>query len=366
MLWGVFGALLRFLPYIGSLIGAVLPVAMGLAVFPGWHHAGVAFALFVLLELAVSNIVEPLLYGAHTGISSLAILVAAVFWGMIWGSVGLILSTPLTVCLIVLGRHVPQLKFLEVLLGDEPVLLPEQCFYQRLLARDLDEARSLAEAHLKTNSLESLYDTVILPALKLVEEDYQREGLDEGARRFVLRSVKELIDDLGEEQAMEAPVSNGQNEAYVTVRLNKSSQLTANVACIAASGGTDELVTIMLAQVLHQAGCRVRALRAASAEKSALTASRFDSNIVCVSVISPFAGGEARTLCRKLRAGISNAQVVMGMWNLDSNAAQQKLGSGCPGPVATSFSDAITQIRKLAQRGNAASVEEPAPQSLGV
>jgi hypothetical protein len=252
------------------------------------------------------------------------------------------------------------------------VLLPEQCFYQRLLARDREEARSIAESHLKNNSLESLYNTIILPALKLVEEDYQEEGLNESARRFALRSVKELIDDLGEQQVAEAPLSNEQNEAYVTVRLNDSSSLdsssplSANVTCIAASGGADELVTIMLSQVLHQGGCRARALRAATAEKLALTASRFDTNIVCVSAISPFAGGEARMLCRKLRASMSNAQVVMGMWNLDSNAAQQKLGPGCPGPVATSFSEAVEQIRKLAEGRNAASIETSAQESLGV
>ncbi|MGA8763699.1 MAG: AI-2E family transporter, partial [Candidatus Sulfotelmatobacter sp.] len=131
LLWGVLAALLRFVPYIGTLIAAAFPVAMVLAVFPGWQHAGLTFGVFVVLELVVANIIEPMLYGVHTGISSLAILVAAVFWTTLWGPVGLILSTPLTVCLIVLGRYVPQLKFLEVVLGDEPVLLPEQLFYQR-------------------------------------------------------------------------------------------------------------------------------------------------------------------------------------------------------------------------------------------
>ncbi len=164
LLWGVFAAILRFVPYVGSPIAAALPIAMALAVFPAWREAEYIFGVFLVLELTVANVVEPLLYGAHTGISSLAILVAAVFWASLWGPVGLVLSTPLTVCLIVLGRHVPQLDFLEVLLGDEPVLLPEQCFYQRLLALDEIEARAIAESYLKENTLEDLYDSVILPA----------------------------------------------------------------------------------------------------------------------------------------------------------------------------------------------------------
>ena len=136
---------------------------MALAVFPGWHQAGIIVGLFVVLELIVGNVVEPWLYGAHTGISSLAILVAAVFWAILWGPVGLILSTPLTVCLILMGRYVPQLSFLEVLLGDEPVLPVEAHFYQRLLALDQEEARDIAEHYVKDNSITEFYDCVLIP-----------------------------------------------------------------------------------------------------------------------------------------------------------------------------------------------------------
>jgi predicted PurR-regulated permease PerM len=185
LLWGVLAALLRLVPYVGTLIATAFPVAMALAVFPGWEHAALILALFVILELLIANLLEPWLYGAHTGISALAILIAAVFWSMLWGPIGLILSTPLTVCLMLVGRYVPQLTFLEILLGDAPVLGPEELFYQRLLAMDQDEARSIAEEQLREKSLENLYETVLIPALRLAEEDRHTEAVGERTSEFI-------------------------------------------------------------------------------------------------------------------------------------------------------------------------------------
>jgi len=145
LLWGVLVGLLRFLPYIGPPLGGIMPLLLSMAVFDGWTRPLMTLALFIITELIISNLVEPMLYGAHTGISSLAILVAAIFWTAIWGPIGLILSTPLTVCMVVIGRHVPQLSFLHVLLGDEPSLTPDSRFYQRLLAMDHEEARQVLE-----------------------------------------------------------------------------------------------------------------------------------------------------------------------------------------------------------------------------
>ena len=150
-LWGVSAAILRFLPYVGPPMAAVMPIVLSLAVFPGWHEALVTAGLFLVLELLVANVIEPLLYGGHVGLSPLAILVAAVFWTLIWGFPGLVLSTPLTVCLVVIGRYVPSLGFLNVLLGDEPVLSPHAQYYQRLLAADQSEARHILEECLKEN-----------------------------------------------------------------------------------------------------------------------------------------------------------------------------------------------------------------------
>jgi predicted PurR-regulated permease PerM len=352
LLWAVFAGVLRFVPYVGSPIASALPIAVALAVFPGWYHAGLILATFVVLELTVSNIVEPMLYGAHTGISSLAILVAAVFWTMLWGPVGLILSTPLTVCLIVLGRHVPQLDFLEVVLGDEPVLLPEQCFYQRLLALDQEEARVIAETHLRENSLESLYETVILPALKLAEHDYHNDGFDGEARTAMLQTVKEMIEDFGDQYAgdpysEDLLFSAAEGESFPQPHLAERKSMPASIACIPSRRGSDELLATMLTQLLRQAGYQARELSASAPDNVLSAISRLDCNIACISSISAFTVIEARGLCKRLRGSFSGLPVVIGLWSLDGNTARQRLGSGCSCAVATSLSDAIGQVRQL-------------------
>ena len=151
--------------------------------------------VFLCLEIVVSNFVEPLLYGAQTGVTSIGILFAAVFWTTLWGPVGLLLSTPLTVCLVVMGRHVPYLSFLQIMLGDEPVLPPEARFYQRLLAMDQDEARRILEQDFKDMCLGDLYDSVIVRALSLAEQDRHRDMLDETTEKFIFQSTKELLDE---------------------------------------------------------------------------------------------------------------------------------------------------------------------------
>ncbi len=183
ILWGCLATVLRFIPYLGPVIGALFPIALSFAVAPGWTLPVLTLGLFVTLELFSNNVLEPWLYGASTGLSPVAVLVAAVFWTMLWGPLGLLMSTPLTVCLVVLGRHVPQLGFFDVLLGDEPALSPEVKFYQRLLARDPDEATELAEEYLEDGSLDKLYDSVILPALVHAEQDRLRGSLHRSSRR---------------------------------------------------------------------------------------------------------------------------------------------------------------------------------------
>ena len=363
LLWGVFAALLRFIPYIGTLIAAALPVALALAVFPGWRQAGITFAAFLFIELTVSNVIEPLLYGAHTGISSLAILVAAVFWATLWGPVGLILSTPLTVCLMVLGRYVPQLNFLEIVLGDEPVLPPEQRFYQRLLAMDSEEARTIAESHLKDNPVESLYESVFIPALRLAEQDHQIEGLDDDTRRFLLRSTRELIEDFGERFADERPSARLEDDAC---HQGKFAGSNATIACIPARNGPDELVAVMLAQLLRHAGFHAHELKAGSMEEMLAGVSQHQYNVICVSSLLPFAIGQTRALCKRLQASIPGVQVIVGLWNLEGgiSAARERLGAGSVNIVTTTLTDTLEQVRKITNSTVAAEVlaeAEPMP-----
>jgi predicted PurR-regulated permease PerM len=361
LLWGVFGALLRFVPYVGTLLAAAFPIAMALAVFPGWRQAGLTFGAFVALELTVSNIVEPMLYGAHTGISPLAILVAAVFWATLWGPVGLILSTPLTVCLMVLGRYAPQLKALEIVLGDEPVLPLEQQFYQRLLAMDQEEARAIAEGHLKERPLVSLYESIFVPALRLAEQDHQVEGLDDDTRRFLFRSTKELIEDLGDRIA-DLPAAETQDDTYGQAEQRQVGSASAKIACMAARNGPDELVAMMLTQLLRHAGYQVRELKSADVDEALAAVSKHEFQILCVSSLPPLAVPLARSLCKRLLAKDPNLQVVVGVWNFEGGAAaaRERLGAGCSSLVTTTLSDALTQVRQLAD--SAIAVEKLAEQ----
>lgn len=204
LLWGMLALALRFVPYIGPIIGALLPLFLALAVAPGWALLLWTAALFIVMELITGNVIEPWLYGSRTGLSPLAIIVAAIFWTWLWGPLGLVLSTPLTVCLVVLGRHVPQFEFLDVLFGNEPVLEPHARLYQRLLAGDPDEATDHAEEFLEDKYLFEFYDKVAIPALLLGEHDRMRGVLDDEQRRLLAGSAETLVANLDDSAQQEA------------------------------------------------------------------------------------------------------------------------------------------------------------------
>ncbi|MGB2604768.1 MAG: AI-2E family transporter [Candidatus Sulfotelmatobacter sp.] len=359
LLWGFVAGFLRFVPYIGSFAAAAFPIAMAIAVFPGWRQAGIVFGVFLALELIISNVVEPLLYGANTGISSLAILVASVFWATIWGPVGLILSTPLTVCLVVLGRYVPQLNFLEVVLGDEPALPLEQLFYQRLLAADQEEARSIAEIYLKDHPIEGLYETIIIPALRLAEQDYYVDALDDDTRRFILRATRELIEDVCDRLAEDLSSTNADENGDQQSEPSAFAESYANIGCIPVRGGADELVAIMLAQLLRSQGFRALHLRSAAIDEMVAEISQQGFTTVCVSCLPPFASASARSLCRRLKASSPGVRIIMGVWHLEGgvSAARSRLGTGCPDLVLTTLAEALSEVHRLATPGSV--VESP-------
>ncbi len=200
ILWGILATTLRFIPYIGPWIAAAMPIGLSMAISTNWAAPLLTIGLFVVLELFTNNVLEPWLYGKNTGVSAVAVLLAAVFWTWLWGPVGLLLATPLTVCLLVIGKHVPQLSFLDTLLGNEPVFEPKKRVYQRLLAGDQEEATELLDEYLEHTPLVEVYDTVLIPALALAETHWHRGELDEGRHKFILQSLKEMIEDRGERQ----------------------------------------------------------------------------------------------------------------------------------------------------------------------
>ena len=213
VIWGSLAAALRFIPYVGTFVSALLPLALSLAVFPGWLQPALVVGLFLVLDLVTIMVMEPWLYGQSAGISQVALLIAVIFWAWLWGPAGLLLATPLTVCLIVLGKHLPALGFIVVLMGDRPVIEAKARYYQRLLARDQDEAADIVEAYVNADGRESVYDAVLLPALFYAKQDRDRGLLSENDAQFVGQATREILDVL----AHDAPAPSERDTGDLSV-----------------------------------------------------------------------------------------------------------------------------------------------------
>ncbi len=349
LLWGVCGSLLRFIPYIGTPIAAAFPMIMAVAVFPGWMQAGLTFVLFLCLELTIANLIEPWLYGSNTGISSLAILVAAIFWGTLWGPVGLILSTPLTVCLLLAGRHVPQLSFLEILLGDEPVLAPQAHFYQRLLALDDEEARQITDRYSKDNSLAAVYDSVFIPALGLAEQDRHRKGLDEVRARFIYQTIWELVEEMFEAALRASPPKDDASVAALS-----GSWAPGAILCLPANDEADDLAGAMLTQLLQFAGRQCQCLPRSSLATMLEQVENLRAGAVCVSALPPFAAGHARSVCKQLRKRFPQLRIIVGLWGFPGGVAkaQERIGVTSADKIGTSLVEVVSILTEPASPKN--------------
>ena len=338
LLWGVCSFLLRFIPYLGTPVSALFPMVLAFAIFPGWTQIAETFGAFLTLEISTANFIEPWLYGAHTGVSSLAILVAAIFWGALWGPVGLILSTPLTMCLMLLGKYVPQLSFLDVLLGDEPVLAPKELLYQRLLAFDLEETREISWRYLKENSLMNFYDQVLLPVLTLAEQDRRRNSLDEGRARFIHESVRELV-----EEANDISLGNSTEPQSCAIEKEKP---PATVVCVPARNESDEVAAMMMVQILEREGHAAQALPRNQLGKILEELEKQHPDVICISAVHPLAPGQARPLCRQLRQNWPDVKLIIGLWEYPGGAikAQERIGSSCADHIGTSLEEVVCAI----------------------
>jgi predicted PurR-regulated permease PerM len=348
LLWGVIAAVLRFLPYVGPTIGALLPTVLSLAVFDGWARSLMVVGLFLFIEIIVANFLEPMLYGAQTGISSLAILVAAVFWTLLWGPAGLVLSTPLTVCLVVLGRYVPQLKFLHILLGDEPVLTPEAHFYQRLLAADHREARQVLEQHLLGKSLLELYDSVVIPALGLAERDRHQNDLDEAVERFICQSTRELIEELHDKSAEveEMSVVAAEGHDLKDAASQGGTALRPKVVCVPTRDEADEIAGTMLAQLLERDGRDAQCISLGTTQEMLEQIVNENPDIVFLSALPPFALTYARTLYKKVRARLPDVSIFIGVWNFSEvDKLSTRLALDSNGRGVTTLRAALEEVR---------------------
>jgi predicted PurR-regulated permease PerM len=315
ILWGMLAALLRYVPYLGIWVAAIMPALVAFAVEPGWIRLPIVFGLYFGIDLMMYNFVEPLLYGTSTGVSPMGILVAAVFWTWLWGPVGLLLATPLTVCLVVLGRYVPKLEFLSVILSDEPVLKPETRFYQRMLAMDLEEATQVAEEFIKGKSLEEFYDLVAIPALRMAEEERHRDRLDETRQDFIFQNTRFVIEDMAERadelvagNHSTKPKTNGKN---ATQPKNDSANAEPGIICIPARDEADEIAALMMAQLLNKRGITPKILSADSLVSEYLEeVGHGQTRIACVVAVPPFGYTHARYLCRRLRDQFAEIKLV--------------------------------------------------------
>ena len=356
VLFAALATLCRFITYLGTPIASLTPTVLALAVFPGWGHSAEVFCVFVVLEIA-TGYVEPHVYGKHTGLSSLAVLIAAAFWTLIWGPIGLILSVPLTVCLVVIGSHVPSLEFLKVLLGDQPVIPPYTLFFQRMLAHDKREAINILENSLKNESLAAVYDSILIPALTLVEMERQKGELEESTARFIRNNTSEMVDELGF-RALEEKYQRAQ-----TATDSQDPTNSASILVIPVRDGSDNLISTMLAQVLDQAGFHAASLSVQRIDDTVSIVTEQKPDIVFLSGMPPVAMARAHRIFRSLRSANPGLKIIMGIWHYNEDPARAALMISRTEDlhVSTSLADAIA--RALIHAEPKPAVPEPLDES---
>lgn len=348
LLWGFIVGVLRFVPYLGTWIAAALVTGFSIATLPGWGLPLAIFGFFLVLELLTANAVEPLLFGHSTGVSPLALLLSAAFWTWLWGPVGLILSTPLTVILVVLGKYVPELHFFEVLLGDEPVLSIDLMFYQRLVARDVDEAADLVEDYLRDRAPESVYDEVLMPALLHAKRDNERGELEADTYEFVLQGIREVEEDVATMLAEQFKTASGANKALA-------------LGC-PGRDEADELALVMLGQMMHLTGYSLEIVSSKKLSGEVLERLERDKpTAVVVGSLTPGGLSQARYLCKRMRQQAPQLKILIGRWgerDKNERLEQRLLAAGADG-VAWTLQDSRAQIVPLLQvAANAAPVEK--------
>jgi len=356
-LWGLVAMIMRFVPYIGALISAIFPLILAAAVGSGWQMLILTAALFVVLELLAGQVIEPLIFGHSSGLSPVAIILSASFWTWLWGPVGLVLATPLTVCLVVLGRHVDRLKFLDVMLGDRPPLTPPQLAYQRMLAGDPIEAVEQAHEYLKDSSPENYYDAILLKGLRLAEADRQLGHLDDDRLNRVVSTVEELVAELEADVAPTEPKSpdlssspgaaiaiEQANARHVLIQEQPISPLS--VVCIPGAGRLDEAPALVLAQLL-----RYRGIKAIAEKTDALSISKLlslelaNTALVCVCYLSQPSTAKIQYAVRGLSRRIDGARILFALLGTEAEKPVENASSALvtSGSFAATL-DAIVQV----------------------
>ena len=333
-LWAIVGIVTRFIPYIGGPLTAIVPGMLAIAVDPGWSKLLWTIALFAVVETVTANVAEPWIYARSTGLSAVAIVAAAAFWTWLWGTVGLLLATPLTVCLVVLGRYVPHLQFLDVLLGNEPVLSPPERFYQRLLARDPEEATEEAELYAREHSIDAFFDDVAVPALAMAQTDSDRGALPAPRRAAIAGGLATVLDNLAED---------GQPD---------DDQRREPIVCLAGRNELDLAAAWLLQHLLRRRGHPVQVF-----SPDALTTFNLDrlplrnAPVVCLSLLSAGSSARVQYLIRRVRRRARHARLLVGFWGQPREALANA------DPAVTAIADATV----ISLAGAVAEIEAAVP-----
>jgi hypothetical protein len=366
-LWGILAGLLRFVPYFGSFIAAALPLALAAAVEPGWSMAAWTAALFVVCETIMGQVVEPLVYGNSTGLSPLSVVISAIFWGWLWGPIGLILSMPLTLCVVTMGRHVDRLQFLDVLLGDRPPLTPVESFYHRMVAGKIDDVLEDAEELLKQRSLSAYYDEVAVPGLQMAAADAERGALGEAHVAAILDGVENFLDEMAEYEDRQPEAEERGAAGFLRIRkevtrpaepaLLEPEELPAEwrapsaVLCVAGRAALDGAASAMLAQLLEKHGFGARVMPHAVAGTRAALAAVDVAGVRMVCLISAGGPGSAshlRYTVRRLRHRLPDAAILVGLLpaeTLDDDRLRAAIGAD---RYAASLREAMAECREQA------------------
>jgi predicted PurR-regulated permease PerM len=323
MLWGLLGTLLRFIPYAGVWVAVAMPATLAFAIFDGWTEVGWVLGVFLILELFLVNVLEPWLYGRSAGLSAIAIIVAALFWTWLWGPVGLLLAVPLTVCIAVMGRYIPELGYLNVLLGVEPVLPPEARFYQRLVARDRDESIALADEYAAEHGQAALFDALLIPALALIETDRHKGALEPETERFAFDTTRHILDELGED--------------------GTETTAAPHVCILPARDQADELAGAMLARLLP--GAQVFSAKTLATE-TLEQVGEGACKTICISAVPPQAASHASYLARRMKKRFPKLRIVVALWtNESTDKVKPRLLDAGIDEVATRLPEVLAQLR---------------------
>jgi len=363
ILWGVLAAVARFIPYAGPVLGGAAPILMSLAVFDSWTAPLMIVGLVIVLELIQNLVVEPLVYGQSIGVSEVALLIMIAFWTWLWGSIGLVLAAPLTVCLMVICKSVPDLEFIGLLLSSEPALEPHHVFYQRLVAKDEDEAREIVDSWLKEHSRMELFEQLLIPTLISCRRDGKQERLSTEDQAFVFRIIRQILE---EAESASQPKNGAAAGGTADEKLRPPTERPLILGC-PANDEADELALLMLAELLRgeQWSMRVLSSQTLSSERIS-EVEKAQPTLVCLGFLPHGPVSPLRQFCKRLRARFPNIRIVLGRWGAKESEKAEHPTGDLAQAIGWSLAETQNQVVQFAKASSSASAlqaENPAPPS---